>query len=549
VCCEAPLGCAGMCVQDCRNGGSCSPGLTCNMATGVCSPAGDGGMPPHGDGGMPPPQDGGGSDASTSACGTCQSGYVCCEQPLKCAGTCVPDCRVTNMCPQNLTCDTSNGVCSPGGDGGMPPPGDGGKPPPGDGGKPPPGDGGMPPPGDGGTPPGDGGMPPPADGGATDGGASDGGTLADGGSYEGEITGQGVWGPAYNANNVSISNTTIALGSESSNCESGEALVYVWDGSAWTVQQAISGNGALCYGASVSLYQDTLFVGAPMDKVSGVPDGAVFVYARSNGTWTQQQEITNASTQYFGWSESVDGTQAAIGAPHAYLSQGTQPQAGEVFVYTKSGPQWSQSAAITAPLPVTDGEFGESVALNGTTLVVGAPGDWISGANTQPGTVYGFTQVGSSWYLQNAVQPANVGVHDLFGFSVATAGHTMIAGAPNNSDNGANAGKAWIYVLSNNTSWVETQPISPTDAAAGAQFGYTVAAISDNEVLVGAPGAQKVYLFTLANGAWTQTTSYTACTSSELGWNLATNGTLAVSGRNNDWIIDLTQPNTACIGP
>lgn len=396
-------------------------------------------------------------------------------------------------------------------------------------------------------PPGDGGTPPPADGGTADGGATDGGTLADGGFYEGEITGQAVYG-AFNANNVSISGTTIALGSESSNCESGVALVYAWDGSAWTLQQSISGNGGLCYGASVSVYQDTLFVGAPMEQVSGSPDGAVFVYGRSNGTWTQQQEITNAATQYFGWSESVDGTQAAVGAPHAYLSQGTIPQAGEVFVYTRSGPQWSQSAAITAPLSVSDGDFGESVALSGTTLIVGAPGDWLNNANTQPGTVYGFTQVNSSWYLQNAVQPTGIGVHDLFGFSVAMAGHTMIAGAPNNSTNGTNAGMAWIYVLSNGT-WVESQAISPSDAAASAQFGYKVAAVSDTQVLVGAPGALKVYLFTLANGTWTQTTSYTACTSSELGWNLATNGTLAVSGRTNDWIIDLTQPNTGCIGP
>ena len=75
VCCEAPLGCAGQCVPDCRNGGSCPNGLSCNQSTGVCSPgAEDGGPLPDGappqDGGprpvSAPPQDGGNDDRSHS---------------------------------------------------------------------------------------------------------------------------------------------------------------------------------------------------------------------------------------------------------------------------------------------------------------------------------------------------------------------------------------------------------------------------------------------------------------------------------------------------
>jgi hypothetical protein len=51
--------------------------------------------------------------ASCSASAPCASGDVCCPSGEPCAGTCVPDCRISGTCPSGLTCDTSSGICTP----------------------------------------------------------------------------------------------------------------------------------------------------------------------------------------------------------------------------------------------------------------------------------------------------------------------------------------------------------------------------------------------------------------------------------------------------
>ncbi len=485
VCCEAPLGCAGMCVADCRMGGNgCPTGLTCDPGTGVCSPDGDAGMmgPPDGatmpppDGGMMPPPDGGPPpdsgmpmDASTSPCGTCPTNDVCCESPLKCAGMCVPDCRQVGMCPSGLSCDTTTGVCSPGGggnDGGgmTPPPDGGGMMPPPDGGMKPP-DGGMKPPPDGGM------MPPPGDGGASPeaGGGS--------GAGPGELGGGAVFSPSFDGNNVAISGATVALGLDSANCESGKADAYFYDGAQWSLQQTVSGTaGELeCFGSSIALDGDLMVVGAfeePQSPMLGaLTIGAAFVYTRSGTTWTQLQELTSGTTgpYRYGWALAANGGQIVVGAPVQTANSLTG--AGAVYVYAKKA-QYAQQTTFNAPIITQEGRFGEAIALSGTQLVVSAPGD----GTQQNGIVYGYTGSGSSWTLQSGVQPSDVAVADLFGYSVALSGYIMIAGSPSHASNGA----AYIYRLVG-SNWLFQQEIKATGGAAGDQFGYTVAALSETE--------------------------------------------------------------------
>lgn len=78
----------------------------CMMGTATPSGGGgDGGT--MGMGGMPE------AGASCTSSSTCGSNEVCCPSGNGCAGQCVPDCRIAGSCPSGLTCDTSNGVCTP----------------------------------------------------------------------------------------------------------------------------------------------------------------------------------------------------------------------------------------------------------------------------------------------------------------------------------------------------------------------------------------------------------------------------------------------------
>lgn len=412
---------------------------------------------------------------------------------------------------------------SPDGGGMMPPPDAGTKPPP---------DGGMKPPPDGGTlPPGDGGSSSDAGGGS--------------GAGPGELGGGGVFhSPSLNGNNVSISGSTVALGLDSSNCESGKANVYVYDGTQWSLQQTMSGTpGELeCYGSAVAVEGDTLAIGAwdePQSSMIGaLPIGAVFVYTRSGTTWTQLQELYGGGDYQFGWSVAISNGQIVVGAPQQTAN--SQVAAGAVYVYTKKA-QYTQQAMFNAPIITQESKFGESIALSGTQLVVGAPGN----GSSQNGTVYGYSGSGSSWTLQSGVQPSDVTTADLFGYSVALDGYLMIAGSPNHASTGA----AYIYRLVG-SNWLFQQEISATGGASGDQFGYTVAALSETEVLVGAPGAATVYDFQLdsSQNIWKQVAAYTACDGLPLGWNMASEGTLAISGKSTEWLWDTSQTTSGCLG-
>lgn len=484
-----------------------------------------------------------GGDATTGSCGTCAQGMVCCAAPLGCAGQCVPDCRLGGSCPNGLSCDQSTGVCSPGGgDAGPMPEGgplpDGGPPPP-DGGKL---DGGML----------DGGK---LDGGKLDGGKLDAGTLdggTDGGTVsvgEGEVSGGGNFA-TYLANNAAISGTTVALGATSSNCQNGKTFVYVWDGQQWNLQQTLTGtaNTLECFGSSETIYGDTIIVGAPQ-KNTGTGTGAAFVETRSGTTWTQAQEIDGPiqTDSWFGWASSFDGTTLAIGAP---LETGVGPHSysGGVHILTKKA-QFTQQTYFNAPVITDDTCFGESVAIDGGTLVVGAPGQWELGfINTTPGSVYVYTGSGSSWTNQASLQPNDVTYNDAFGWSVAFSGTTLIAGAPYNDTTATDAGAAYVYTY-NGSTWSQQAKLLANNGVAGDELGFSVAAIAEDHVLVGAAGAKVVYSFTRSGTTWTQDTSYTGCTNSQLGWNLNHDGTNVVSGKSSEWIIDLNLTNTTCVGP
>jgi len=73
---------------------------------------------------------------------------------------------------------------------------------------------------------------------------------------------------------------------------------------------------------------------------------------------------------YFGWSLSISGTTAAVGAMDGYVDGS---QEGTAYVFNLGGGAWSQTAELTASDGALDDEFGFSVAVSGSVVIVGAP--------------------------------------------------------------------------------------------------------------------------------------------------------------------------------
>jgi hypothetical protein len=123
---------------------------------------------------------------------------------------------------------------------------------------------------------------------------------------------------------------------------------------------------------------------------------------------------------------------------------------GAAYVFVRSGTSWSQQAYLKASNAEEDDQFGQSVAISGETVVVGAVGERsnatgvngdqsdnsISGA----GAAYVFVRSGTSWSQQAYLKASNTLAIDIdnpeqFGFSVAISGETVVVGAPYEHNN------------------------------------------------------------------------------------------------------------------
>jgi hypothetical protein len=198
---------------------------------------------------------------------------------------------------------------------------------------------------------------------------------------------------------VAVSGNTIAVGTGESFDSEGTVYVFVeptggWSGNVNPTATLIASNGNVgnSLGASVAIYGSTVVAGAP-----GVDEdrGAVYVFEEPAGGWQdmfETAEITAPGSIYLGWSVAVTGDSILAGA---YTNVGFNQSQGAAYLYTRPKSGWKTTHKFSAELTAADGmpgdEFGTSVALTGTTAVVGAPYASV-GSNSFQGAAYVFVK-------------------------------------------------------------------------------------------------------------------------------------------------------------
>ena len=236
------------------------------------------------------------------------------------------------------------------------------------------------------------------------------------------------------------------------------------------------------FGNSIAISGDTVVVGARADNDSGADSGSAYVYVRSGSIWSQQAKLTGsdgAADDFFGISVAVSGDTAVVGARN---DDDSGADSGSAYVYVRSGSAWSQQAKLTAGDGATGDLFGLSVAVSGDTAVVGAVWDDDNGGNS--GSAYVFVRSGSVWSEQAKLTPSDGAAGDQFGLSVAISGDTVVTGGDGDDDKGSSSGSAYVFVRSG-SSWSEQAKLTPSDGAASDVFGRSVA-ISGDTAVVGA---------------------------------------------------------------
>ena len=237
---------------------------------------------------------------------------------------------------------------------------------------------------------------------------------------------------------VALDGDTALVGADGENSYRGAAYVFTRSGATWSEQAELTATGGVAYssfGAAVALDGDTALVGASnRDSATG----AAYVFTRSGVTWSQQAEITasdGAEYDWFGTAVALDGDTALVGANGKDGYAGVD--AGAAYVFTRSGTVWSRQAELTASDPAADDNFGISVALSGDSALVGAA--WRDRAT---GAAYAFTRGGTTWSRAADLTAGDGMAGDYFGQSVAIEPGTALVGA-----DGKNGGAGATYVF------------------------------------------------------------------------------------------------------
>ena len=237
----------------------------------------------------------------------------------------------------------------------------------------------------------------------------------------------------------------------------GSAYVFVRSGTTWTLQQQLHDVAApplSALGREVALDGDTALVGA-VDAFPPWGQDSVHVFTRSGTTWTFQQKITGPNRV------ALDGDTALLGAPGEPVGGG-----GSAFVFTRSGSTWTEQQQLTASDGAAGDSFGDVVALDGDTALVGARYDDV-GANVDQGSAYVFTRTGTTWTEQQQLTASDGAGLDRFGTSVALDGNTALASA-SGDDVGThtNQGSAYVFTRSG-TTWTLQQQLTVSDGGGG----------------------------------------------------------------------------------
>ena len=272
-----------------------------------------------------------------------------------------------------------------------------------------------------------------------------------------KLVGTGNIGASQQGYSVSLSangNTAIIGGPNDSN-NLGAAWIFTRSGTTWSQQgNKLVGSGSIgttifqSQSVSISADGNTAMIGSSWDNNY---QGAVWVFTRSAGIWSQQgSKLTGsgaAGSPYFGTSLclAADGNTAIVGGPNAYSNLGA------AWIFTRSGVIWNQQGNSLLGTGYT------GAARQGTSVSLSADGNiaLLGGINDNAGlgAAWVFTRSGTTWSQQGnkLVGTGSVGssVYQGYAVSLSADGNTALIGGRNDN---SNQGAAWLFTK-NGTVW------------------------------------------------------------------------------------------------
>jgi len=252
------------------------------------------------------------------------------------------------------------------------------------------------------------------------------------------------------------------------------------------------------FGSSVSMFGDSIIVGAQSDDDNGPDSGSAYIFRRDGLRLIDETKLIagdGEAKDEFGLSVSISSDYTVVGArsdsDNGYSS-------GSAYVYKRDGSAWTEQAKLTASDGAAWDNFGRSVSISGDYIVVGADGDGDNGSGS--GSAYVFERNGNTWNEQAKLLASDGAQADNFGCSVSISGEYIIVGASHDDDKGPRSGSAYIF-KKNGATWAEQAKLVASDGGRSDWFGWSVS-ISEDCAIVGAVFEDSAYIFRRDSTAW-----------------------------------------------
>lgn len=267
--------------------------------------------------------------------------------------------------------------------------------------------------------------------------------------------------------------------------------------SATQVLDPVGGTPGAGYGTSVGLSRTAAVIGS-------VADHRLAVYARLPGGGFGAPTLVSdpyGRTKGLGSSLALEGSTLVAGAPLIDVcSGGPGPMSSGVLMVYSVGPRGQVQFVQQIEHGGVDriDQFGNSVAISGDRIIAGAKYDNTLGHSS--GTAYVFRNVDGVWEREAQLCATDGRMGDLAGWSVDISGDVAVVGAPFDASGLLFAGSAQVFERVGDQ-WVHTQTLeSPVPTASG-YFGVSVAT-DGNRIIVGETGTNRAWVFERSASGW-----------------------------------------------
>ena len=261
---------------------------------------------------------------------------------------------------------------------------------------------------------------------------------------------------------------------------SGHHVFSVTEVAAFLSPNAQTTNGGSDFGVSVAISGNLVVVGAPYENFSGhVNAGHAYIFNLNTGSTVMLSSPAPETYGNFGHSVAISGNRVLVGAQGE--TNDLDVSVGRAYVFAASSGDLLTTLVSPSPTPVD--YFGGAVALSGTTAVVGAELAGAAGPDYESGAVYEFNLATNTTLTLTSPAPMTNGY---FGQAVALDASTILVGAPSETSNGsAYAGNAYLF-SSTSGALITSEFMAPNWPHTGF-FGTSVAENGTDGVIVGAP--------------------------------------------------------------